>query len=107
PSCPEIQWLVLVPTRWARSRQGKGMVFRRHQKPQMRHPSCFLVEARTEVLHDKNAVNVDESSLLKVSGIRKQRPPCALRARDSHKRSCAVSAKKDKCEGIKRAPPHG
>ena len=28
----------------------------------MRHPSCSLLEARTEVLQDESDVNVDESS---------------------------------------------
>lgn len=28
----------------------------------MRHPSCFLLEARTEVLQDESDVNVDKSS---------------------------------------------
>lgn len=36
----------------------------------MRRPSCFLLEGRTEVVRDEQAVNVDESSY-EVSGIRK------------------------------------
>lgn len=35
----------------------------------MRHPSCSLLEARTEVLQDDSDVNVDESSY-EVSGMR-------------------------------------
>lgn len=36
----------------------------------MRRPSCFLLEGRTEVVRDEQAVNVDESSY-EVNGIRK------------------------------------
>ena len=35
----------------------------------MRRPSCFLLEARTEVLQDESDANVDESSY-EVSGMR-------------------------------------
>lgn len=35
----------------------------------MRHPSCSLLEARTEGLQDESDVNVDESSY-EVSGMR-------------------------------------
>ena len=35
----------------------------------MRRPSCFLLEARTEVLKDESDANVDESSY-EVSGMR-------------------------------------
>ena len=35
----------------------------------MRHPSCSLLEARTEVLQDESDANVDESSY-EVSGMR-------------------------------------
>ena len=35
----------------------------------MRRPSCFLLEARTEVMQDESVVNVDESSY-EVSGMR-------------------------------------
>lgn len=35
----------------------------------MRRPSCFLLEARTEVLQDESVVNVDES-FYEVGGMR-------------------------------------
>ena len=35
----------------------------------MRRPSCFLLEARTEVLQDESDANVDESSY-EVGGMR-------------------------------------
>lgn len=35
----------------------------------MRHPSCFLLEARTEVVQDESDANVDESSY-EMSGMR-------------------------------------
>ncbi|MBJ6594026.1 hypothetical protein JGT96_25795 [Enterobacter hormaechei] len=44
----------------------------------MRRPSCFLLEGRTEVVRDEQAVSVDESSG-EVSGVRKAAAICALR----------------------------
>ena len=52
---------------------GLGHGVQETPEPRIRHPSCFLLGGQAEVLRDENAVNVDESPLLKVSEIRKRR----------------------------------
>jgi hypothetical protein len=72
----------------------------------MRHPSCFLLEGRTEELQDERAIGVDESSLLKVSGM-KTATPYARRAGGSYRGEMRRRRGMDECERMKMALSHG
>ena len=70
----------------------------------MRRPSCFLLEARTEVLQDESDVNVDESFYEREWDEKCSGSPVRC-AQGCRKGQCARRRDKDEFKQTKKAPP--